>query len=124
MRKGPCKFKKNSAPRNPFSGCWYNVRNIGPIALATGTHLRKAKNLLIRIPIRKTTNGSSVCAVYLPGITLAMCNSSFHEHTARSSVTLLLYSLGFFCVSVSIVSSHQVNKAWHLRMPYLTVIKE
>jgi Virulence activator alpha C-term len=36
---------------------------MGDIALAVGIHLEKAKNLLIRIPIRNTTKGSPISAV-------------------------------------------------------------
>src|SRR5579884_604268 len=68
----PRQKKKVCAPRKPFSGWVYRVRSIGPIAIAVGIHLRNAKNLLTRMPIIKTTNGSSVCAVKRPGITFAM----------------------------------------------------
>ncbi|AUB42678.1 hypothetical protein COO91_08824 [Nostoc flagelliforme CCNUN1] len=42
---------------------------MGDIALAVGIHLEKANNLLIRIPIKNTTKGSSISAVNRPGIT-------------------------------------------------------
>jgi hypothetical protein len=56
------------------------------------TFLDPQMNLLIRIPIRNTTNGSSISAVYLPGITLAMRSNSFHEYM-KCHLTLLLYML-------------------------------
>src|SRR5919112_3295103 len=40
--------------------------------MAVGTHFRKARGRFTRIPIRKTTNGSSISAVNLPGITRDM----------------------------------------------------
>src|SRR5271169_4262891 len=54
-------------PISPFAGFLSNESNIGGTAFATGNHLWKAQNWLIRIPIRKTIKGPSMSAVNRPG---------------------------------------------------------
>jgi len=41
----------------------YNVRIIGPMADATGSHLSKRHHVLMRMPIKNTTNGAFVLAL-------------------------------------------------------------
>jgi hypothetical protein len=50
---------------------------MGGIARIVGSHFRTASGLFMRIPIMKTTKGSSVLAVNLPGITLGTIHFSF-----------------------------------------------
>jgi hypothetical protein len=45
---------------------------MGGIARIVGSHFLIAKGLFMRIPIMKTTKGSSVLAVNLPGTTWTM----------------------------------------------------
>jgi hypothetical protein len=57
--------------------------SIGGIARIVGSHFLMASRLLIRIPITKTTNGSSIFAVNLPGTTWTMRITSLSDQTAR-----------------------------------------
>ncbi|ADG89872.1 hypothetical protein Tbis_3178 [Thermobispora bispora DSM 43833] len=52
-----------STPSRPLDGSAYSSLSIGAISLATGNHVRTARSLLIRIPIRKTTKSPSILAL-------------------------------------------------------------
>src|ERR1035441_9549775 len=68
----PRQYMKNSACSSPSAGCRFTSAIIGGIALATRIQLRRANSRFTRMPMRNTTNGSSLCAAYRPGNTCAI----------------------------------------------------